>query len=110
MIAAVALVLTFATFFSPWWSESRQREESKEKNISYAGLSEFSSEELQTEDDYKYVCPSCDETVAYDEEDLEDESRYYCPYCDRQQGYGYESLDDLKVDCPGKRSSSRQGI
>jgi len=122
MIGAVVLVLTIAAFFSPWWSESRQREESTEKDISYVGLSEFSYEELQTEDEYKYVCPHCSDTVAYDEEDLEDRKRYLCPYCDeaiaynedyleyvkeyfcpdcdRRIGYQSESLDDLKEHCP----------
>ena len=100
MVAIVAVAMSVTAFFSPWWSETQQEEESKEKTIFYSGLSEFGYEQIQTENDYKFLCPGCGDLITSDEESLDYYKRYSCPYCDDQIGYSYDSLDDLKVDCP----------
>lgn len=100
MIAVIAMILSVTAFFSPWWSETRQEEESPSKIIFHAGLSDFSSEEIRTENQYKYTCPGCGDMIASTEESLDYYKCYLCPHCEERNGYSYQSLDDLKSHCP----------
>jgi hypothetical protein len=97
----IALILIFASFLSPWWSQTRKpTEEDYQMSESYGLTSYYQTSEV-TNDQYQYNCPECGDYFASDEEDLEDEDKdWVCPNCNNYIGDSYDDLDDLRRYCP----------